>query len=96
MYKRQSPNAVKPQKVAIGRDEATGEFCTAVLKAYPAAFSNALAGVIAGQFMIAARRLSFSISDVALPPESEAWMHEALNSCTVIRADAPWMPDFQG
>ena len=67
MYKRQTPNAVKPNKVAIGRDEVTGEFRTAVLKEYPADFSNALAGVIADQFMVAARRLSFSISDVALP-----------------------------
>jgi hypothetical protein len=87
---------VKPNKVAIGRDEVTGEFRTAVLKEYPADFSNALAGVIADQFMVAARRLSFSISDVALSPESEAWLHEALNSCTEIRADAQWMPDYQG
>ena len=95
MYKRQLPNAEKPQKVAIGRDEVTGEFKTAVLKEYPAAFSNALAGVIADQFAIAALRVSFSISDMATP-ESEAWLQDALVSCKAIRANAQWMPDFQG
>ena len=95
MYKRQLPNAEKPQKVAIGRDEVTGEFKTAVLKEYPAAFSNALAGMIADQFAIAARRVSFSISDMATP-ESEAWLQDALVSCKAIRANAQWMPDFQG
>lgn len=95
MYKRQIPNAEKPQNVAIGRDEVTGEFKTAVLKEYPAAFSNALAGVIADHFAIAARRASFSISGMA-NPESEAWLHEALLSCKDIRANARWMPDYQG
>ena len=95
MHKRQLPNAEKPQKVAIGRDEVTGEFRTAVLKEYPAAFSNALAGVLADQFALAARRVSFSISNMATP-ESEAWLQDALASCKVIRATAHWMPDFQG
>ena len=95
IYKRQIPNAEKPLKVAIGRDEVTGEFRTAVLKEYPAAFSNALAGVLADQFALAARRVSFSISDMATP-ESEAWLQDALASCKDIRATAHWMPDFQG
>ena len=95
MYKRQLPDVVKPKQVAIGRDEATGEFRTSVLKEYPPAFSNALAGVIADHLAVAVRRGSFSISPLA-QPASEAWLRDALRSCTDIRADAPWMPDYQG
>ena len=43
----------------------------------------------------AVRRGSFSISPLA-QPESEDWLRDALRSCTDIRADAPWMPDYQG
>ena len=95
MYKRQIPNAIKPQYTAIGRDEVTGEFRTAVLKEYPATFSLALAGVLADRFAVAARHSSFSISRIA-SPESEAWTSDALAACTVIRASAQRLPDFQG
>ena len=95
MYKRQLSDAIKPQKTAIRRDEKTGEFCTAVLKEYPAAFSAALAGAIADQLEAISKKGSFSVSQMA-SPESEAWVREALLACKDVRAGAQFLPDYQG
>ena len=94
-YRRQLPDAVKPQQVAIGRDRRTGLFHTAVLKEYPPAFSAALAGAVADCFQVAIRQRNLTCGSVH-EPETEAWVQEALRACADIRTEAPWLPDFQG
>jgi hypothetical protein len=95
VYRRQLAEAVKPQQVAIGRDQKTGVFRTAVLKEYPPAFSAALAGAVVDSFVSALRQRKLSLGAMAAP-ETETWLSEALAASAVIRTEAPWLPDFQG
>jgi hypothetical protein len=95
VYRRQLAEAVKPQQVAIGRDQKTGVFRTAVLKEYPPAFSAALAGAVVDSFVSALRQRKLSLGAMAAP-EPETWLSEALAASAVIRTEAPWLPDFQG
>ena len=95
VYKRQLPNAIKPDHVAIGRDRCTGEFRTAILKEYPAAFSAALAGAVADGIETTIRQRRVEVVPLA-DPVTEAWVRAALAACKDIRTDAPWLPDFQG
>lgn len=94
-YRRQLPDAVKPECVAIGRDQQTGVLRTAVLKEYPPAFSAALAGAVAECFSSVLRRNKLTDAPLA-HPETESWLKAALTACTAIRTEAPWLPDFQG
>ena len=94
-YRRQLPEAVKPQQVAIGRDTHTGAFRTAVLREYPPAFSAALAGAVADCFHVAVRQHNLTLGPLQ-EPETEAWLKAAVQACAVIRTEAPWLPDFQG
>ena len=94
MYKRQLSDVQKPNKTAIGRDINTGQFRTAALKEYPAAFSRALAGAIADQLENVMRRKAFCVGPLA-DPSAENWLKEALFDCTVIRANSHFLPDYQ-
>lgn len=94
-YRRQLPDAVKPQQVAIGRDQKTGAFRTAVLKEYPPAFSAALAGAVVDSFVSALRQRKLTFG-AKVEPDVELWLQEALTASAVIRTEAPWLPDFQG
>ena len=94
-YQYQLPDVVKPSSVAIGRDVQTGSFRTAVLKEYPPAFSQALAGAVADCLESTTRHHRFAVGQTA-DPDAEAWLLAARAACAVIRTDAPWLPDFQG
>lgn len=95
MYKRQLPDVQKPTQMAIGKDHETGQFKTAALKEYPSAFSQALAGAIADQLEVSFRRRTFCVNSLA-PFTTETWLQEALSDCSVIRANAQFLPDYQG
>lgn len=94
-YRQQLPDAVKPKYVAIGRDQQTGVFRTAVLKEYPPAFSAALASAVVDCFSSAVRHHQLAEAPLACPV-TESWLRAALTACAAIRAEAPWLPDFQG
>eukprot|EP00435_Cladocopium_sp_Y103_P068714 s750_g32.t1 len=96
VYARQLPDVCKPTKTAIGKDDLTGQFRTAILKAYPPAFSRALAGAVADRFLYIMRRRQWnSLFSPLVNPATETWLAEALEACKVIRASAPWLPDYQ-
>ena len=86
---------MSPGAVAIGKDQQSGNFRTAVLKEYPAAFSAALAGAVADRLVYAQRHNLLYVSSLA-HPDIETWLRGATAACKVIRTDAPWLPDFQG
>jgi len=86
-YRRQLPDALKREYVAIGRDHQTGVFRTAVLKEYPPAFSAALASAVADCFSSALRRHQLTEAPLACPA-TESWLKAALTACAAIRTEA--------
>ena len=94
MYRRQLPEVTRPTQVAIGKGP-DGLFKTSALKEYPEPFCAAIAGAIIDELY---RRNRSSLCTPVDPPEDDLvqWVIEAEKLCGQIRADATWLPDYQG
>ena len=94
MYRRQIPDAKLPAQIAIGKGP-DGKFRTSALKEYPEQFCAALAGAVIDELRARSGRNMCTLLE---PPESDLvqWVHEAEELCGRIRAEATWLPDYQG
>eukprot|EP00435_Cladocopium_sp_Y103_P032639 s2487_g8.t1 len=93
MYRREVQNAKYPDDVAIGIGP-DGHFKTSAHKEYPKPFCDALAGTIMDE--LSHRRAGSRCTDHEIPDELWKWLNEAAHHCGVLRADATWLPDYQG
>ena len=96
MYSTTDPDLRRPTAVAIGK-HADGTFKTSEHKEYPKLFCRGVAKALTDQFEVDLRRGSLKIqcpSADELPLVS--WLDQAHRSSTIIRANAAWMPDYQG
>ena len=88
-------NAPRPTAVSIGVDE-QGHFKTAKLKEYPVQFSAAMAAAIMTQ--LRQDRLDHRVQAVevdATASQAWSWASHMAQVCSVIRAEAQWLPDYQ-
>ena len=94
MYRRQLPDAKRPSQVAIGKGP-DGQFMTSALKEYPEPFCAALAGAIIDELQ---KRNSSHLCATCAPPDPDLvqWVGEAEALCGRGRAEATWLPDYQG
>lgn len=94
MYRRQLPDAKRPSQVAIGKGP-DGQFMTSALKEYPEPFCAALAGAIIDELQ---KRNSSHLCATCAPPDPDLvqWVGEAEALCGRVRAEATWLPDYQG
>ena len=92
----EQPEATKPVVGAIGLND-QGNFRTSVLKEYPSHFSQGIAYSIMRELKAQHRAGKYrQICPAELALEEQAWLTDALFTSSHIRADAPWMPDYQG
>ena len=86
----------RPSAVSIGIDE-SGRFKTSHLKEYPTQFSAALATVLMTQLRQDLR--DHRVCTVEVDAETSAawdWAVQMAKVCSAVRADACWLPDYQG
>ena len=95
MYDNQVPFAIKPTAPIIGRFK-DGTFKTSEHKEYPGAFCKALAFCFLNRLKHDYRNGKCTERTEALPEEAHEWFLEARGASTEIRAEAQWLPDFQG
>ena len=95
MYDNQVPFAIKPTAPIIGRFK-DGTFKTSEHKEYPGAFCKALAFCFLNRLKHDYRNGKCTERSEALPEEVHKWFLEARGASTEIRAEAQWLPDFQG
>ena len=94
LYKHADDRAVRPTAHAIGVNS-EGAFRTSCHKEYPSRLSAGLANAIASQ-LLRNHRARLSRVSPSLPSPLATWVHEVARSCTEIRSEATWLPDFQG
>ena len=92
MHRHCLDEVTKPTTGAIGRTSA-GEFRTAKLKEYPAAFSKGLAYAMGTQLMYQHRARATTTRSV--PDELKQWLKEAALESQRTGA-ACFLPDYQG
>ena len=90
----EAPTPLDQLETAIGVDSNTGEFKTAKYKEYPAAFCDGIANAISAQLRRAWLRRQCHVSE----PTADllAWVNEAAQASSEIRANAHRLPDYQG
>lgn len=93
LYSLSLDDVAKPQTVAIGVD-GNGQFRTAQHKEYPRQFCHALAFAFSRQFDRLLRK-GQTVPCADSREDLDTWIAEAAKSCSHIRSDAPWLPDFQ-
>ena len=95
MYDHQVPGAIKPTAAIIGRFK-DGTFKTSEHKEYSDGFCRALAASILLRLKHHHRNgMSFE-QNATLPQEVHEWLSYAKQASAEIRAEAHWLPDFQG
>ena len=89
-----APTPDEELETAIGLDDETGQFRTAKYKEYPPAFCAGIANVIAAQL----RRNWVRRQCRATEPDSDllTWVNEAAQASKEVRANAQFLPDYQG
>ena len=95
MYDHQKADAIRPSAPIIGRFQ-DGSFKTSEHKEYPSAFCRALAASTLHQLKHAHRNGSCIERTVELPADATEWLRFAAKASTDIRAEASWLPDYQG
>ena len=95
MFAHRTPNAVKPQTLAIGK-HADGSFRTSSHKEYPSDLSKAFAAVLLDAITLARREGRCNDAAPSLPLETIEWLTEVQKAGSQIRTTAQWLPDFQG
>ena len=95
MYDNQLPYAIKPTAPIIGRLR-DGSFRTSEHKEYPDVFCRALASSFLSRMKHHHRNGMCVERSAELPPEVFDWLLEAKRASSNIRAEAQWLPDFQG
>ena len=87
-------NAIRPTSQAIGVAP-NGEFRTACHKEYPRRLSAGIACAIAHQLQRNLRAGAISHVNCPATPHAQ-WIHDVATDCSRIRAEATWLPDYQG
>ena len=82
-----------PTDVAIGMKD--NAFLTAAHKEYPEQFGKALAYTLGNGLMAALRKRGFTTAEPQ-DDASEEWIAECASTSAIIRANASFLPDFQG
>ena len=95
MYNNQVPFAIKPTAPIIGRLQ-DGSFKTSEHQEYPDAFCKALASSFLHRLQRQYRNGLCAERTAELPTEVTQWLLEARDTSSEIRAEARWLPDFQG
>ena len=82
-----------PTDVAIGMKD--NAFLTAAHKEYPEQFGKALAYTLGNGLTAALRKRGFTTAEPQ-DEASEEWIAECASTSAIIRANASFLPDFQG